>query len=169
MLLDEQFDKFYLDNQLAEKGRFRKGKKVGIWKTWHPNGVLSSQSEWAGGQKNGYFYSYNDKGNPVEKGLYRVNKKQGKWINFISKDTIKYYNNLPVVKKSEKDKKEAVIIPDSKKEVIKGKESTQMNTFSKTKIVKDSKDSKKTEKKAGFFKRLFSKKRKSKPTNAKSS
>lgn len=32
-LLDDQFDKFYLSNQLAEKGKFKKGKKVGVWRT----------------------------------------------------------------------------------------------------------------------------------------
>jgi antitoxin component YwqK of YwqJK toxin-antitoxin module len=33
-LLHDDFDKFYLNNQLAEKGRFKKGKKVGTWRTW---------------------------------------------------------------------------------------------------------------------------------------
>lgn len=36
-LLDGEFEKFYLNNQLAEKGEFKKGLKEGLWKTWHCN------------------------------------------------------------------------------------------------------------------------------------
>ncbi|RXR31872.1 hypothetical protein EQG68_09390 [Flavobacterium piscinae] len=36
-LLDGEFEKFYLSNQLAEKGVFKKGLKDGLWKTWHWN------------------------------------------------------------------------------------------------------------------------------------
>lgn len=37
-LLHDVFEKFYLNNQLAEKGEFKKGLKVGLWKTWYANG-----------------------------------------------------------------------------------------------------------------------------------
>jgi antitoxin component YwqK of YwqJK toxin-antitoxin module len=33
-LLHGAFEKFYLNNQLAEKGKFKNGLKEGLWKTW---------------------------------------------------------------------------------------------------------------------------------------
>lgn len=97
-LLNEDFEKFYLSNQLAEKGEFSRGLKVGLWKTWHPNGVIESTQYWSDGRKKGMYYQYNQDGVLIEKGRYSANKKQGMWVNFISKDSIKYKNGEKVIK-----------------------------------------------------------------------
>jgi antitoxin component YwqK of YwqJK toxin-antitoxin module len=214
-LLDDQFDKFYLNNQLAEKGTFKKGKKVGVWRTWHPNGVLATEEEWAGGQKNGNYISYSDDGVLLIKGLFRSDKKEGKWINYFSNDTIVYRNDL-VVKPKENKKNKSKEENEERKEISKpSKEVTPKKVLSTTngkkdfdedeedfdeepvektttkataksntsikknevkkatnpkeEVNKNLKKEVKTEKKEGFFKRLFSKKDKTKPTNAKGS
>jgi hypothetical protein len=169
-LLHDEFNKFYLNNQLAESGNFKKGRKVGIWKTWYINGVLATQSEWAGGQKNGNYYSYDQDGKLIEEGMYRADKKQYKWINHITKDTIKYRNDKVVVKKVKESKegKESNLtkkIDDPKKEknLKEDKNQKKSNTTNPQAVKKQDEKIKKD----GFFKRLFSKKDKSKTANVK--
>lgn len=181
-LLNEQFDKFFLNNQLAEKGKFKNGRKVGTWRTWHQNGMLATEAEWAGGQKNGNFKSFDENGVLIEKGLYRVDKKQGKWINYVRKDTLKYRNDKVVVKKIKKIKqqKEAEKAQkETKKEDKPSGKETKKESVNKP--VSDSKTKAKTqqstktttpntpEKKQSFFKRIFSKKSKTKTANVKGS
>lgn len=186
-LLNDQFDKFYLSNQLAEKGKFRKGKKVGVWRTWHPNGVLATEEEWAGGQKNGNFISYSDDGVLLIKGLFRSDKKEGKWINYFSNDTVVYKKDLVVkpkqqkkeAKESSKPSKEITtnkVVPtaSTKKGFIEDEEDFDevpvKKAASKTAVKNNTSVNKKevkTDKKESFFKRLFSKKDKTKPTNVK--
>ena len=171
-LLDDEFNKFYLSNQLAESGKFKKGRKVGIWKTWFSNGILATQSEWAGGQKNGNYYSYSQNGELIEKGLYRSNKKQYKWINYISKDTIKYQNDKVVVKKIKKSKEEREAEKTKKTDDSKKEKNAKEDKKLKKQDFKNPKEAKtpsQKEKKEGFFKRLFSKKDKTQKSNAKGS
>lgn len=177
-LLNEEFDKYYLNNQLAEKGVFRNGKKVGLWKTWHPNGMLATEQEWAGGQKNGNFIAYNENGDCIEKGMYRANKKQGTWTNLVTKTTLKYKNDVVVVKKPKKQKavkeepkeaKEKQNTNDTESKKDSKKESKSKETKSKKDATTQPKKPTDSKKKDGFFKRLFSKKDKTKKANAKGS
>ncbi len=101
-LLDGEFEKFYLSNQLAEKGVFKKGLKDGLWKTWHKNGMISTEIYFSSGQKNGTFYGYDENGKLTEKGKFKKNKKHGKWINFTQKDTVEYRKGEVFVKVPEK-------------------------------------------------------------------
>jgi antitoxin component YwqK of YwqJK toxin-antitoxin module len=61
-LLDGEFEKFYLNNQLAEKGYFKNGLKDGLWKTWHKNGKIATKVYSNSGQKSGIFYGYSSSG-----------------------------------------------------------------------------------------------------------
>lgn len=148
-VLDGDFEKFYLSNQLAEKGQFKNGKKVGLWKTWYENGVLATTQEWAGGQKNGNFFLYDSEGNLIEKGLFRANRKNGKWINYLRKDTLKYYKDKLVVKKEKK----SINVNDSIDQT-KSKKSNPNSLTNSQPTTKEKRDS--------FFKRLFKKKNKTK-------
>ena len=173
-LLNDEFDKFYLNNQLAERGKFNNGKKVGLWRTWHPNGMVATEQEWAGGQKNGNFKGYNDRGELITKGLFRADKRQGRWYNLVAKDTLNYRNDAVVLKKIKKPKelKESKKAKDSKETENKKadkKDSKSKETKSKKDTTTKVKKSTDTEKKDGFFKRLFSKKDKTKKANAKGS
>ncbi len=179
-LLHDKFEKFYLNNQLAEKGEFSRGLKVGMWKTWHANGVLESTQYWNEGKRRGMYYHYSDEAILIEKGSYYTGKKQGAWINFVTKDTVTY-NNGEIKAVSEKDLAREAKIKENKakrkaKREAERKEKTAAKTKKKSETDKtnankkvNSKGNSKTKtsnkspkaKKDNFFKRLFSKKEKS--------
>jgi len=98
-LLNEVFLKTYHSNQIAEKGNFKNGLKVGFWKTWHPNGSIESIQKWTMGLRTGMYYKYDENGLVAETGCYKNDKKQGKWYDFVNKDTIHYNNGLQALKK----------------------------------------------------------------------
>lgn len=98
-LLNDKFIKMYHSNQLAEQGEFKKGLKVGLWKTWHPNGKIQTIQYWDNGLKSGNYYCYDDKGDMIIKGNYRHDVINGKWIDYVKKDTVVYRKGVVVVKK----------------------------------------------------------------------
>jgi hypothetical protein len=61
------------------------------------NGVLKTSQYWNDGRKKRMNYYYSDIGVLIEKGRYSKDKKQGPWINFISKDTVTYKNGEKVL------------------------------------------------------------------------
>ena len=88
--LHSSYMKYYKSNQLAEQGEFDYGLKNGIWKEWYENGQIKQTIEWRKGLKSGASISYDTIGSPIEKGIYRNNKKAGTSINLKMKDTIRY-------------------------------------------------------------------------------
>ena len=88
--LHSSYIKHYKSNQLAEQGEFDYGLKNGIWKEWYENGQIKQTIEWRKGLKSGASISYDTIGSPIEKGIYRNNKKAGTSINLKMKDTIRY-------------------------------------------------------------------------------
>ncbi len=189
-LLDDTFDKFYLNNQLAEQGSFNRGLKHGLWKTWYANGVIETTQYWDNGRKKGTFYRYANDGQLMEKGRYKANKKHGQWINYSVNDTVTYKNNEKVVSKEpkkegddveklsffkkiftkkikrvdEKDKSKLDGVPaksDSDKlKSEKRKKASGQKASEKKTNVKKTEVKKTDENKKGFFQRLFSKKEK---------
>lgn len=185
-LLDDKFIKMYHSNQLAEQGEFKKGLKVGLWKSWHPNGTIETTQHWHNGLKTGGFYHYDENGAIVEKGYYSRNKKQGDWIDYIKKDTLIYKRGAVVVPKKQKAsklekfklKQQNNRIEQSKKELQESKElkdASLLDTYKATakankKVLKESKKALKENEKAAkkpvkgdskikkVFKNLFSQK-----------
>ncbi|MDR6764540.1 antitoxin component YwqK of YwqJK toxin-antitoxin module [Flavobacterium sp. 2755] len=98
-LLNDKFTKMYHSNQLAEQGQFKDGLRVGEWKTWHPNGVLSSISNYSKGLRSGKYFRYNEIGALVENGKYSSNEKTGKWTNAETKEITTYKDGVIVKKK----------------------------------------------------------------------
>lgn len=173
-LLHDVYIKYYLDNQLAEKGSFEYGQKKGSWKTWHQNGMLDTQQYWQEGRRHGNYYSYDTKGNLLEKGNYRKGKKNGRWINYFLKDTVQYKNDLPLIKKVKKTKEERKVAREERKNLRKQKDA-EFEARKKARALEKEEKAKKKEqlllekqnsvegdtiKKAGFFKRIFSTKAK---------
>ena len=138
-LLNAKFVKMYHSNQLAEQGMFRKGLKKGLWKTWYSSGVLESIQVWSNGVRAGMFFKFNENGELVEKGRFTNNMKFGKWIDFIKKDTIVYFRDIPKNKSISKIDKF-----DSKESKFQKSNSNNQNTYNT--------------RKPNFFRRLFSKK-----------
>lgn len=55
-----------MERRLVEQGRFRKGIKKGTWRTWHPNGRLSSRQRFRGGRT--WIETYDTLGTRASKG-----------------------------------------------------------------------------------------------------
>jgi hypothetical protein len=183
-LLNDSFVKMHLSNQLAEQGQFNKGLKIGLWKTWYINGKLQTIENWDKGFRTGNYIRYDENGILLEKGNYRWNKKQGKWVDFVKKDTVVYKKGIVVVKKqklSELDKYKLDIekakIEQSKKELQESqkiKDATTLANYKATakeneKVLKENKKAEKNQQKPQkiskedsklktFFKNFFKKK-----------
>ena len=151
-LLHDNFVKFYHSNQLAEAGKFNRGLKTGYWKKWYEDGTLQSKVYWDEGQMDGSFYVYGLKGNLIEEGSFKNNKKHGRWINYVNKDTIRYKHGLQVIKKVkdtlDKNKKAGLFVRlfSKKDKIAKEKTSLQPDV--------------EKEKRKSFFRRLVSSKEK---------
>ena len=98
-LLHNTYTKYFITNELQEQGKFVFGLKDGEWKEWYQNGQLKSVTNWVKGQRSGGYWFYNDEGELLTRGKYQQDKKKGKWINYVSKDTIVYKQGKPFVKK----------------------------------------------------------------------
>ena len=171
-LLHDDFKRFYHSNQLAEQGKFKKGLKVGLWKTWFQNGNLETTQEFSNGLSSGKFQKFDSYGNLVEKGKFKKGKKHGYWINYTSKDTIQFKRGKIFVPKPKLTKEEKVIAKEAKlkeKEALKLKEQKEKELKKAGQETKDKKDktnksktnpTKEKTKKENFFTRLFSKKEK---------
>lgn len=120
-LLDDKFIKMYHSNQLAEQGEFKNGLKVGLWKTWHPNGKIQTIQYWSNGLKSGDYYCYDENGVMTVKGKFNHDIQIGKWIDYTKQDTLVYRKGIVVVKKTKVSKVEKfklnqeVIIANRKK------------------------------------------------------
>jgi len=101
-LLHDNYTKYFITNELQEQGDFVFGLKDGEWKEWYKNGKLKEVTNWEKGQQHGGYWFYNEKGELITKGKYLHGAKKGRWINYVSKDTIVYKQGKPFVKK-EKD------------------------------------------------------------------
>ncbi|QOG02172.1 toxin-antitoxin system YwqK family antitoxin [Flavobacterium sp. MDT1-60] len=98
-LLDDKFTKMYHSNQLAEQGQFKEGLRVGLWKTWHSNGVLATTLSYCKGLRSGKYFRYDENGNLVENGKFCSDLKTGKWTNVESKEITTYKKGVIVKKK----------------------------------------------------------------------
>lgn len=147
-LLNGNYIKSNIDNNILETGDFKLGLKDNIWKEWYDNGNIKEITNWSVGHKSGEFIEYSHGGEIILEGKYKNDKKHGLWIKPLTKDTL-YYNKGVLVDKN--------ILKEEK-------EKRKENSFFKKLFSKKEKDasSKKTnqskKKKESFFTKLFSKK-----------
>ncbi|NHN27975.1 hypothetical protein FIA58_020035 [Flavobacterium jejuense] len=168
-LLNDDFKKFYHSNQLAEQGKFKKGLKVGLWKTWFQNGTLETTQKFSNGLSSGDFQKFDGNGNIIEKGKFKKGKKHGQWVNYISKDTIQFKNGEIFIPKPKLTKEEKALAKEAK---FKEKEALKLQKEKEKELKKAEKEKsqnqkgkskespKEKNKKENFFTRLFSKKEK---------
>lgn len=81
-LLNGDYESFYKNNQLAEKGLFKKGLKHGVWRFWGQNGILIHQENWSNGIQIGKQLYYSDQGILEKTVLYKSNQ-----VQIIARDT----------------------------------------------------------------------------------
>lgn len=140
-LLDDTFIKLYHSNQLAEQGQFRNGLKIGLWKTWHPNGKISTIQYWKNGFKTGNYYCYDENGVMTTKGFYRNDKMNRLWIDYAKKDTLEYKKGIVVLKKQSlsklekyKLKQDAILAKRNQNDSIDTKKVNDANTLTQYKV-----------------------------------
>lgn len=177
ILLHGKYTKTFHSNQLAEQGEFENGLKKGTWKSWYPNGTVETTQYWQDGSRGGSFYHYSIAGEVLESGNFKKDKKHGKWIDFVKKDTAVYKKGVIFVKKPKLTKEEKIKL---KEENAKLKEENKKASEAEKLAKKASKETKALEKankktikeqeqqnkkatenksdKPRFFKKLFSKK-----------
>lgn len=96
-LLNGSFQSFYLNKNLKESGQFVKGLKVGEWKNWNDQGVLTDKYSWKAGKKNGHYQKFNTDGKAVEYGSFRNDLLEGKRTVIGDSLQIDYYKKGKVV------------------------------------------------------------------------
>jgi antitoxin component YwqK of YwqJK toxin-antitoxin module len=100
-LLNGKYNEYFPSKSLKEQGRFEKGLKSGIWKTWTEDGVLNQQITWKEGIKQGKFMLYDEQGIMKQSGTFVDNLLNGNILTYHGKDsiqTIKYKAGVPVIK-----------------------------------------------------------------------
>jgi hypothetical protein len=79
ILLDGGYITFSsMDKRLLSQGQFLCGLKKGIWRYWHPNGVLAREERWKKGRLHGQFVEFDRKGNKSQSGRYRKGQLCGR-------------------------------------------------------------------------------------------
>lgn len=75
-LLHGEYVSFYQsNNNLKEKGKFKKGLKQGFWNSWNENGKISRISRWKNGQLNGRYKTYDNNGSLLSEKRYKKDKE----------------------------------------------------------------------------------------------
>lgn len=152
-LLTDKFVKMYHSNQLAEQGEFKNGLKVGLWKTWHPNGKIESTLKWKKGFKSGLFVRYDENGFLAETGKYNNDLKTGKWIDYQKKDTLVYKKGIVIPKKQKlsrsqeyKLQEEQTQLEQSRKDAKELENTSDLNTLASYKTATKEKEKAEKEK-----------------------
>lgn len=125
---------FYsLQNNIIHNGHYNKGLKVGIWKHWAPNGLLSEITCWKNGLLHGAQKYYDNKGAIAKIDYY----KKGGYIKTL----------FPKQKRIKKDKK------------TKEKKEKKQKTIKKIETKKEAQPSSSKKSIIDRFRTLFSKKK----------
>jgi antitoxin component YwqK of YwqJK toxin-antitoxin module len=95
--LNGSFVSFYLNKNLKESGQFVNGLKVGEWKNWNDQGVLTDKYVWKGGKKNGLYQKYNSDGKRIEYGSFRNDLLEGKRTVIVDSLQVSYYKQGKLV------------------------------------------------------------------------
>ncbi|PXY41160.1 hypothetical protein DMB65_09405 [Flavobacterium cheongpyeongense] len=122
VLLHDKFIKMYHSNQLAEQGQFKEGLRIGLWKTWYPNGALATTLTYYKGLRHGKYFRYNENGTLVENGRFSSNLKTGKWTNTETKEITTYKKGVIVKQKEIFTKSEKYRIKRENAKLEKAKE-----------------------------------------------
>ena len=91
---------FTCNNSLTEKGRYKNGKKDGLWLVHNQKGILISKIEYSEGKLNGKYELFFFEGEPKFKGQFENELPSGEWKYFNKKGKItkqgKYENGKPI-------------------------------------------------------------------------
>lgn len=81
-------------NAILEQGRFKEGKKNGVWKSYYCNGSLKSEITYADDKKLGWAKIYWANGKIMEEGFWRINHWEGKYKMYYETGALYYDFNF---------------------------------------------------------------------------
>lgn len=100
---------FFLNKNLKQVGKYRKGIKTGRWKEWYYNGEYKDITSYKKGLKSKYTL-YNEQGNITEKGNYKKGKLHGKLLRYQNSKVVErhtYKKGIELFPKPKKGKRNA--------------------------------------------------------------
>jgi hypothetical protein len=182
-LLHGNYEAFYSNKNLMEKGSFKLGLKDGHWIYWRIDGSIEKSEYWKNGKQIKYSVLYSTEGKdslrtPYKNGLkhgkvYEVFGNNEKHVRTFKKGSLKKDKEEKIrvkwmkknsdkkamkkEKKAGKDKLDNPITNENSALDTSSKEEEKMGFFRFSKKEKEKKTKNKIEKKPGFFKRIFNK------------
>lgn len=72
----------YSEDAKVEEGSYSDSRKNGIWKTYHPNGILKNEITYSNNRPSGNAKIYDDKGTLIEEGVWQNNRWTGHWKSY---------------------------------------------------------------------------------------
>ena len=71
-------------------GKFKHGKRDGLWEFYHPNGQLRAKGKYKDGKYHGYWeWSFSD-GSLESKGPFKDGKYEGYWVNHYNNNQLRW-------------------------------------------------------------------------------
>jgi len=152
-ILNGSYKKYFLSGQLSEFGNYKKGVKVGEWKTWDKDGFLITISNYNLGQLHGKNYGYT-KGKLSKIENYKKGQLKVKSVKPEKVDEPLEENKGSLFSRVFKKKEKEFESTDEEEKKKRFSKSGKKNNESKE--VENSTE----EKNESFFKRIFTKKEK---------
>jgi hypothetical protein len=107
-LLNGKYEEYFISGQLKTNGAFKKGAKVGEWKSWFENGVTEEINSWVKGLMHGKYIKYYDDGKIKEEGRFKFGLKHGTVFQYDiegHKEKLKFKNGKQVDSAFKKNKR----------------------------------------------------------------
>ena len=82
MVLHGLYEEFYEDGTKFCEGEYADGKRDGVWKFWHPNGLLAKEGIYRESQPKGKWVLYQEDGNVSVEENYRNGQADGRWLYY---------------------------------------------------------------------------------------
>jgi antitoxin component YwqK of YwqJK toxin-antitoxin module len=106
---------YFADGKLSAQGRFKKGKRHGLWKYYYRNAVLKAVGKYVDGEFEGQWQWWRENGERLQAGAFRDGKQVGRWKRYYDNGQLwdegvyesgekvgewKVYNNAGALKQS---------------------------------------------------------------------
>jgi antitoxin component YwqK of YwqJK toxin-antitoxin module len=80
-LLQGEYVEYLISGTVSLKGKYDKGKKIGVWESFHQNGQKMSMERYKNGVPHGWCHAYDMKGSPTSSSYFFEGKRlQGKQL-----------------------------------------------------------------------------------------
>lgn len=88
-----EYEKYYGNGQLLEKGTYKDGLKEGPCELYHENGQLREKCTYKDGKKEGLYKEYDKNGQLKEKSIWKNGKKEGPYEEYYENGQLREKSN----------------------------------------------------------------------------